>query len=149
MTVRNIVKGQTMRRSPICSPGMSVFDAAVEIAALDVNALAVVDDGALLGIITDKDIIVCLADSGGEFYNQTVAVWMTEKPVTCALGAKLSTALNLMAKYDVRDVVVKKGDQVITVVSSTEILKQAHERDELMIKVLRDLARPLNEAFVA
>lgn len=149
MTVANIIKNQNLRNPPICSPDVTVFDAAVEIAALGVNALAVVENGALVGLISDKDIMICIADTGGEFFKQAVDVWMTEKPITCTSGAKLTTALDLMARYAVQNLVVKQGERVITVISSKDILARAHEIDELELKVLRGLFQPIKEASVA
>lgn len=149
MTIKALVKTQKLRKPPMCSSETTVFEAAVEIAALNISALAVLDDDVLVGIISDNDIMVCLADSGSDFYNQTVGAWMTDNPVICSAGAKLSTALNLMAKHDVRNVVIKMGNQVITVVSSREILSRVHEEDELKLRVLRGLVQPIKEASVA
>ncbi|WP_209505172.1 MULTISPECIES: CBS domain-containing protein [unclassified Ruegeria] len=141
MTISSIVKTQNLKKPPFCDTDTTVFDAAVTIALLDVNALAVLSDGKLVGIITDHDVLLCLADSGSAFYKQTVGDWMTEKPVTCALGSKLSNSLNLMAKHKIRNLVVTQNGKAIAVVSSKEILARVHEEDELELKVLRDIAR--------
>ncbi|NOC83078.1 CBS domain-containing protein [Ruegeria sp. HKCCD6228] len=125
-----------------------MFEAAVTIALLEVNALAVLEDGKLVGIITDHDVLLCLADSGSAFYEQTVDDWMTEKPITCATGSKLSTALNLMAKHDIRNLVVTQRGEPYSVVSSKEILARIHEEDELELKVLRDRERNKPGRFV-
>ena len=127
MTIANLVKKQRLRRPPFCASGVTVFEAAVEMAALEVHALAVVDGDKLIGIITDQDIIRCIADSGGDFYEQTVAGWMTENPITCAAGTNLSTALKRMAKHGIRNLVVVQRGVPVTIVGSTEILSLAHE----------------------
>lgn len=138
MTILDIVERQNLKRVPFCDAETTVFEAAVTIALLEVNALAVMDEEELVGIITDHDVLLCLADSGPSFYRQTVDDWMTEKPVTCAVGSKLSTALNLMAKHEIRNLVVTHRGAPITVVSSKELLARIHEEDELELKVLRD-----------
>lgn len=149
MTIASVVQLQKLKRSPLCEPDMKVFDAAVEIAELDVHALAVVDDGSLVGIITDQDIIRCLADSGSDFYRQTVSSWMTDQPITCAARSKLSTALNLMAKHDIRNLIVVQAKQPIAIVSSKEILAMVHEEDELELMVLRAKASEAHPDTVA
>ena len=147
MTVASLVERQTFKRPPFCSPGTTVFDAAVEIAQIDVNALAVVEDGALIGIITDHDIIRCLADSGPDFSKQLVEDWMTKDPVTCTAETKLTDALKLMAGRGIRHLPVLEGSRPRTVISSKELLTRIHENDEMEISVLRDLAR-VNRAAV-
>lgn len=149
MTISSIVETQKLKRPPFCDVDTTVFEAAVTIALLEVNALAVLKDDDLVGIITDHDVLLCLADSGSAFYEQTVDEWMTEKPVTCAAGTKLSTALNLMAKHDIRNLVVTHRGNPITVVSSKEILARIHEEDELELKVLRDGAHGVQASPIA
>ena len=141
MTVSTLTKKQSLKKPPFCTSDMLVFDAAVEIADIDVNALAVVDDGTLVGIITDHDIIRCLADTGPEFSTQTVVTWMSDKVITCSPETKMTDALNSMAKRSIRHLVVAEGDRPLTVISSKELLTSVHENDELEIRVLQDLAR--------
>ena len=97
MTIASIVDRQSLKNPPFCTSDTKVFDAAVEIAKIDVNALAVVENAVLIGIITDHDIIRFLAHSGSGFRAQVVKEWTTEKPVTCTAETKLTEALNLMA----------------------------------------------------
>jgi len=141
MTVSTLTKRQTLKKPPFCASDMLVFEAAVEIAEIDVNALAVVDDGTLVGIITDHDIIRCLADTGSEFSKQTVAKWMSKKVITCSPDTKMTEALNMMASRHIRHLVVAEGNRPVTVISSKELLTSVHENDELEIRVLQDLAR--------
>lgn len=141
MDISTLAKKQTLKKQPFCTSGISIFEAAVKIAEIDVNALAVVDDGILVGIITDHDIIRCLADTGSEFAEQKVSKWMTEKVVTCKSDKSLNDALNLMALRRIRHLVVMDGEQPKTVISSKELLTTIHEDDDLEIRVLRDMAR--------
>ncbi|MDX1743394.1 MAG: CBS domain-containing protein [Ruegeria sp.] len=141
MTIASIVDAQKFKRRPFCDTDTTVFDAAVTMALLEVNALAVIEDRELVGIITDHDILLCLADSGSSFYEQTVNDWMTEDPIACPTGSKLSTALNLMAKHEVRNLVITQRGDPLTVVSSKEILARIHEEDELELAVLRGMTR--------
>lgn len=141
MTIATLISQQKLKKRPFCVSSISVFDAAAEIAELDVNALAVVEKSTLLGIITDHDIIRCLADTGPDFSEQTVRDWMTEKPVTCNAKTKLSDALKLMAERGVRHLPVVEGGKPKTVIGSRELLTLIHENDELEMGVLRDLAR--------
>ncbi|WP_170428422.1 CBS domain-containing protein [Ruegeria arenilitoris] len=141
MTIATLVAQQKLKKRPFCTSQTTVFDAAVEISEIDVNALAVVDDGTLVGIITDHDIIRCLADSGPDFSAQSIKDWMTKKPLTCTSETKLTDALKLMAGRGIRHLPVVEDGKATTVISSKELLTRIHENDELEIGVLRDLAR--------
>ena len=134
MTVSILTKKQALKKPPFCTSDMLVFDAAVEIAEIDVNALAVVNDGTLVGIR-------CLADTGSEFSKQTVEKWMSNKVITCTPDTKMTEALNLMASRRIRHLVVAEGSKPLTVISSKELLTSVHENDELAIRILQDLAR--------
>jgi CBS domain-containing protein len=149
MTVRSVVDAQKSTKQPFCEPAATVLDAAVKIAELDVNALAVVQDGTLAGIITDHDIIRALADSGANLSAAKVRDWMTSKVVTCSLDDKLSKALNLMAGHKIRHLVVVEDDRPVAVLGSKELLTRIHENDDLELRVLRDLARVTQASQVA
>lgn len=136
-----MTKKQSFKTPPFCTQDMLVFDPAVEIAEIDVNALAVVSDGMLVGIITDHDIIRCLPDTGSEFSAQKVSDWMSKEVITCTLDTKMSKALNIMAGRSIRHLVVVDGDKPLTVISSKELLTSVHENDELEIRILQNLAR--------
>ncbi len=141
MTIAILVEQQTLKKPPFCTSRTTVFEAAVEIADIDVNALGVVDDDVLVGIITDHDIIRCLADSGPEFSTQTVGDWMTKRPLTCTPETRLTEALKQMAGRGIRHLPVLEDGKAVTVIGSKELLTRIHENDELEIGVLRDLAR--------
>ncbi|KNG94608.1 hypothetical protein ATO11_04175 [Pseudaestuariivita atlantica] len=137
------------RKSPFCTSDISVFDAAVEIAELGVNALAVVDDGKLAGIITDHDIIRALADTGADLGEIRVSEWMTPDVKTCTPDSKLSDALNIMARYGIRHLVVVEGDAPVAVLGARDVLTRIHENDELQLRVLQDIARISHATQVA
>jgi CBS domain-containing protein len=141
MTVRNIIKEHSSRKPPFCTPDMTVFDAAVEIAELGVNALAVVEDDKLAGIITDHDIIRALADAGSNLERVIVGEWMSPNVKTCTPDDKLSDALNTMGRYRIRHLVVVEGEKPIAVIGAKDVLTRVHENDELELRVLQDLAR--------
>lgn len=149
MSVRSIIKGHEARKPPFCSPDTSVFGAAVEIADLGVNALAVVEGGKLAGIITDHDIIRALADIGSDLEEVSVREWMTPNVKTCAPDDKLSHALNTMGRYRIRHLVVLEDDRPVAVVSAKDVLTRIHENDELELRVLQDLARVTHASQVA
>jgi len=149
MTVRSIIKDHTARKSPYCTPDMTVFDAAVEIAELGVNALAAVEGDRLAGIITDHDVIRALADTGSDLEQVSVSEWMTADVKTCGPDDKLSDALNTMGRYRIRHLVVVDGDRPLAVIGAKDVLTRIHENDELHLRVVQDLARVTHASQVA
>lgn len=138
ITVSEVIEKQKLKRQPFCETNSPVFEAAVTMTMLDITALAVLRDDSLVGIITDHDVLLCLADCGSEFFSQSVDDWMSERPVTCNSATKLSAALNLMGKHGIRNLVVTRNGKPMTVVSIKEILSRVHEEDAVELKILRD-----------
>ncbi len=104
----------------------TVRDAAELMRAGDTGALVVVEDGRLVGLVTDRDLVVrVLADGGAP-----------EDPVRRACSSTLVTvgpadpqerAVQLMREHAVRRLPVVAGDDLVGIVSIGDL---AIERDE-------------------
>lgn len=148
MTVRSIIKEHQALKSPFCKLDATVFDVAVALADLDVNALAVVDGDKLAGIITDHDVIRALADTGSDLERVNVSEWMTPDVKTCSPDNKLSDALNIMGRYRIRHLVVVDGDRPVAVIGAKDVLTRIHENDQLHLRVLQDITRATHTSQV-
>ena len=128
----------------MCLPG-SFLDEAIEIMVKGgKNAIAVVQaNGKLAGILTDHDVIRAVYArqvGGNSIDSEHVVDWMTGKVITCTPETKLTAALNLMGKHQIRHLVVVEEEMPIAIVSIRDVLRKLHEMDELEVSVLRDLA---------
>ncbi|QHL90482.1 CBS domain-containing protein [Sphingomonas changnyeongensis] len=102
-------------------PAVSIAEAARLMAIEDVGALPVVDRGMLIGVVTDRDLVVrALANRlpGSTAISQV----MTSSPVTCDDDASLDDVLETMSDEQIRRLpVVSDGGGLVGIVSIADI----------------------------
>ncbi len=140
MSILNLL-GSPARELLHCAPEDALLNVVCDLVNNNVNAIAVLDhDQNLVGILTDYDIMRALANARGDLGGMVARDWMTEKVITCNYDTKLSEALRLMGKHGIRHLVVTDCGVPVAILGIREVLAKIHERDELEISVLRDIA---------
>jgi CBS domain-containing protein len=92
----------------------------------NVGSLPVVEeDGALAGIVTDRDIVTRVVAAGKDIDQAQVGEILSEDPVTVAPDEPLDTALELMAKYQVRRLPVVVDKQLIGMLAQADVAEEA------------------------
>jgi CBS domain-containing protein len=134
-----------MTREPACcEPGDSIARAAQLMKTEDVGAVPVVESAAsrtLVGIITDRDIVVKLLAGGRSVENATVRDAMTNAPVTCCEDDDVSRAVSVMAERKVRRIpVVDASGNLRGIIAQADIATRLH-RD----KTTGDLVEAISE----
>lgn len=133
--------GRPARDLLYCSPTDELLDVVRDLVNNNVNAITVLDTKeALVGILTDHDIMRAVTFSKGDLSGVEVHEWMTDKVITCTFDTKVTDALRLMGKHSIRHLVVTDCDVPVATLSIREVLAKIHEQDELEIDVLRDIA---------
>jgi CBS domain-containing protein len=93
--------------------------------------LPVVDDGRLVGVVTDRDIVVRgLAAAGGDPRTLAAADVMTREVVTVRGDASLADAARVMSESEVRRLPVTDGDGGLQGVLSHGSLVQAADGEQ-------------------
>jgi CBS domain-containing protein len=101
-------------------------DAAREMRDGDVGSIVVVDNGAVAGIVTDRDIVVrCVAD-GTDPGSTRVRDVATMKPVTLTVDQSVDDAIRVVREEDVRRIPVVQDGRPAGIVSLGDL---AIERD--------------------
>lgn len=105
-------------------PRCSCREAAELMSRFDVGALLVVDAGTLVGIVTDRDLVVrglaVALDPA-----TPVAEVMSGRPITVQGGAELADAEHLLARSGVRRLPVLEDDEVAGLLSVDDVLRDA------------------------
>ena len=120
-TIREIMSGGLVS----VSPSTTVAEAATSMAERRVGS-ALVLDGGLVGIFTERDIVRALSqdfDAPGHPVEQ----WMTRNPQTISPDAQVQQALDLMLQNGFRHLPVMEDDEVIGVVSIRDLSKATSE----------------------
>ena len=137
--------GEVMTREPACcEPGDTIVRASQVMKSEDVGAVPVVDSPAgrrLVGIITDRDIVVKVIAAGRALDGASVRDAMTENPVTVREDEDVNQALSAMAARKVRrSPVVDENGNLRGIIAQADIATRLH-RD----KTTGDLVEAISE----
>jgi CBS domain-containing protein len=104
----------------------------LQIAALmvehNIGAVPVLDDGRLVGIFSERDLMRRVVVTGMDAARTPVSQVMTEDPLTVAPNDSLETCMTLMKRHGFRHLPVCAGREVKGVISLRDIL--LHNLDE-------------------
>ena len=115
--------------------GATCVDAAREMRDGDVGSVVVVDNGAVAGIITDRDIVVRVVAGGTDPSSAKVRDAATMSPVTLTVDQSVDDAIRTMREQDIRRIPVVQDNRPAGIVSLGDL---AIERDT--DSVLADIA---------
>jgi len=110
------------------SSDLSVFDASRVMAQRRVKRLPIVDQGRLVGIVTQTDLVRALTSCG---MWTGVAQIMTREVVAVSRKAALAEAAKVMHSHDISCILAVEGEQPVGVLTKRDILKRviARRRD--------------------
>jgi CBS domain-containing protein len=102
-----------------------------------IGALPVVENGQVLGIVSERDVIYCLRDHGAEVLGWPVSRAMTSPAVTVDPSTQVLSALAMMTKRRIRHLPVVSGGELIGIVSIGDLVKYRMERIEEEAEAMR------------
>lgn len=104
------------------SPAATLEQAGKQMRTHNVGILPVVDEGKLLGVVTDRDIVLRAVSEGMRPYMTRVRDVMTRKAVSCYEDEDIAKASLLMEKNLVhRLVVLDRNEKLAGIVSLSDI----------------------------
>ena len=105
-------------------PTTTVRAALDELAAHNIGALVVLaEDGAIAGIVSERDIVRALPKRGAEVLDDPVSTIMTALVVTARTGTDVTEAMRSMTDNRVRHLPVVEDGTMIGIVSIGDIVK--------------------------
>ena len=104
------------------APADSVRDLLRSLAEHNVGALPVVDDGVLVGVVSERDIVRALGEQGAAVLEQPVGEIMTGSVVTCRSGDSVDAVAETMTERRIRHMPVLDGDQLVGIVSIGDVV---------------------------
>jgi CBS domain-containing protein len=121
-----------MTREPAaCEPGDSVRRVADMMKREDVGSLPVVesrDSKRLVGIVTDRDLVVKVIAGGADPDRATVQDAMTANPASCRDDEDLDRAVSTMKERQVRRIpVVDRDGRLAGIIAQADVATRTHE----------------------
>lgn len=114
------VKGGTLFTA---SPSDSLAEAIDLMAERDIGSLAVMDKGALAGMLTFREVLYTLAKNGGSLGSGTVSSVMDANPAVCTPDTEINDVRPLMLEKHTRYMPVLDGDVLMGVISFFDVAK--------------------------
>lgn len=115
-----------------------VADAVAYFAKRKIGAVPVIDDGRVVGIFSERDVIYSLAKVGAAALDARVADVMTSPAMTVEADTAVIAGLSLMTKRRIRHLPVVEDDMVIGFVSIGDLVKFRIDRIESEAAAMRD-----------
>jgi CBS domain-containing protein/uncharacterized membrane protein YuzA (DUF378 family) len=107
----------------------TVAEAAQLLKREDVGSLPVIGDGALIGMVTDRDIVVRVLAEGRDPQTTAVGEIASRDVAAAAPDQDLDEALRLMARRQIRRLPVVEGDRLVGILAQADMAEAAdHER---------------------
>jgi CBS domain-containing protein len=119
-----------MTDRPRCvTPETPVYDAAALMASEDVGSLPILDGDELIGVVTDRDIVVRAVAKQKNPQGMPVREIASSDLVTVRPEDDLSEALKLMASHQVRRLpVVDDDNHLVGVLAQADVASAAREK---------------------
>src|SRR5438093_6109780 len=122
------------------SPAQSLTDAAKLMKQEDVGSLPVVDGDRLIGVLTDRDIVVRGIADGSDPHAIQVGDVASRDVVTVRPDDDLDEALRLMAQHQVRRLPVVEDGHLVGVVATADVAFEAKEK--AVGHVVEEISKP-------
>jgi CBS domain-containing protein len=138
MRVADVLKSNRQSLAT-CIPEESIASICTRLSALNIGAFPVCDaHGALVGIISERDVVRAFAKDGARLVDMHVRDLMTREVATCPQDMTMVEAERLMHKHRVRHLPVMDGAKLVGMLSIRDVMvwRQQEARDEA--NVLRD-----------
>ncbi|MBM9593984.1 CBS domain-containing protein [Roseitranquillus sediminis] len=97
-------------------------------------------DGALDGVLSEKDVVRAIADCGARALRMKVADFMDRKPTICSAEDTVAKVARTMTLHRARHVPVMEQDRVAGLISIGDVVRDRFEEMELERDTLRDIA---------
>jgi CBS domain-containing protein len=120
--------GDVMRTRVVSvEPGDSARLAVLRMLEEEVGSVAVCEEGKLVGIFTERDVLA-LAGDGTDLGSVRVGDVMTRRPVTVEADVEILDAARLMGERRIRHVPVVQGEHLLGMVGIRDVLGNLVER---------------------
>ena len=141
---------EVVKRAAVCLPSTATIQQAAQTMREEkISSVMIVDEGRLLGIVTDRDLRNRVVAQGLDYGIHVNAI-MTQAPTTVGSHQRLLDALTLMTQENVHHIpVLDANDQPLGMLTNTDLMRQQKSEPVMLISALNkaaDLASLVSEA---
>lgn len=120
-------------------PSDTVGDIVEQLSQNKIGAVVILDDdGKVVGIISERDIIRLIAAHGAASLNMSVSQGMTHGVITCTRQCLVEEIMRVMTKGRFRHIPVVEDGRLIGIISIGDVVKYRNAEFELEVSAMRD-----------
>jgi CBS domain-containing protein len=126
-----------------CTPEDSIVDVARLMKTADIGPVLIVDNETsrtLVGIVTDRDIVIKVVAEGQDVQSTRVGDVMSKKLVTCRAEDDVDVAMNAMGQFQLRRIpVVEDNMRLVGIISQADVATRV-DAPEKTAEVVREIS---------
>ena len=120
----------------------SISNAAQLMRELDIGMLPVVQDGDVIGTLTDRDITIRATAAGADPNQTHVSDVMSHEIYTCLEDDDLKKAAKIMEEHQIRRLMVQdKRGKFVGLLALADLARH-HETEKLSVEILEEVSKP-------
>ena len=138
MTIESILRRKGSDVTTI-APDVSIKRAADWLRAKNIGALVVTNQDAIIGLISEREIVHAFSRYGEAAGSMLVKEVMQYGVTTVSPDESVNRVMNLMTHHRVRHMPVLRGGKLVGIISIGDVVKNRLEDLKLETSVLRDV----------
>ncbi len=138
MEVAQLIAGRSPSDIIKVDASQPVREAIGILAGKRIGALPVMEDGLIVGIFSERDVIYRMADEGTSCLDKLVAQVMTAPPITVEQHTRIDEALGLMTRRRIRHLPVTDNGEFVGFVSIGDLVKSRIDEVEHEAAAMRN-----------
>lgn len=140
-TLQQILNDKKHKEVISIAPNRPVFDALVILAEYKIGALAVIEEGKLVGIFSERDYAREVILKGRSSKTTQVAEVMTDKVIFGKADDLVESAMSMMSEKRIRHLPVLNGEELLGMLSLGDLVKETISYQQRLIKELEQYIR--------
>ena len=136
MTIKNILKNKPPGFISV-APDTSVADVLAVLADKRIGAVLVTEGDRLAGILSERDVVRCLATHGISTMDMAASELMTANPTCGTLATSVPQAMAIMTDGHFRHLPILEDGKLIGLVSIGDVVKAMIEQSQFEVDTLR------------
>lgn len=138
MDIARIIANRAGHDIISCDVSTSVGEAVALLANKRIGALPVLQNGTVVGIFSERDVIYRLAEEGALCLSRRVGDVMTAPPITVEAGTRVDEALELMTRRRIRHLPVVEQGHMCGFISIGDLVKSRIDEVEYEAQAMRN-----------
>lgn len=137
-TLKQILNDKKHQEVISIAPNRPVFDALVVLAEYKIGALAVIDDGQLVGIFSERDYAREVVLKGRSSRTTMISEVMTSKVISASPNDLVDSAMQTMSDKRIRHLPIVENGQILGMLSVGDLLKETIAYQQTLIQQLEN-----------